>query len=114
MLDSSIPLTEIEWEEVGNPNATKEMYEYMLSYSPYDNIVPQVYPNALLTGGLHDPRVGYWEPTKMVAKLRDNNTGGSTMLLKMDMGAGHFSVTGRFEKLKEVALEYVFMMKCVG
>ncbi|KAF5841230.1 hypothetical protein DUNSADRAFT_13875 [Dunaliella salina] len=135
ILDETIPLTIIEWEEWGNPK-NKEYYDYIKSYSPVDNIRSDVpYPHILATGGLHDPRVGYWEPAKFVAKLRQGQTeraeaearasggakksssdevlvGGQRMLLlKMDMGAGHFSVTGRFERLKEVAFEYAFLLK---
>jgi len=117
MLDETIPLTIIEWEEWGNPK-TKEFYDYMKSYSPVDNVRPGVvYPHILATGGLHDPRVGYWEPAKLVAKLRGARDPGSpprALLLKMELGAGHFSVTGRFERLKEVAFEYAFLLKVQG
>ncbi|PSC70317.1 Protease 2 [Micractinium conductrix] len=113
MLDESIPLTVIEWEEWGNP-AQKEFYEYMKSYSPVDNIRPAAYPNILVTAGLHDPRVGYWEPAKYVAKLRESKTDSKLLLLKCDMGAGHFSQSGRFDRLKELAVEWAFLLKAQG
>ena len=89
------------------------MYDSLKSYSPMDNIQVSVKPNMLVTGGLHDPRVGYWEPAKYVAKLRENADPDSDRVtcLKMEMGAGHFSVTGRFEKLKETAEEWAFLLK---
>ncbi|KAK9844192.1 hypothetical protein WJX81_007696 [Elliptochloris bilobata] len=110
MLDPSIPLTVIEWEQWGNPNEP-EYYEYMKSYSPIDNIRRTAYPNILLTGGLHDPRVAYWEPAKFVAKLRDYKTDDNMQLFKCDFGAGHFSKSGRFEILRETALEWAFLLK---
>ncbi|KAI8471644.1 MAG: prolyl oligopeptidase [Monoraphidium minutum] len=113
MLDETIPLTTIEWEEWGNPREP-EYYDYMKSYSPVDNVKPQRYPNILVTAGLHDPRVGYWEPAKWVARLRAAKTDANLLLLKTELGAGHFSVTGRFERLKEVALEYAFLLKTAG
>jgi oligopeptidase B len=116
MLDHSIPLTTIEVEEWGDPQE-KEYYDYMKSYSPIDNIkAGEEYPNMLVTGGLHDPRVGYWEPAKLVAKLRKEakNASGKMLLLKLEMGAGHFSQSGRFDKLKEVAQEHAFLLKCQG
>lgn len=113
MLDPTIPLTTIEWEEWGNP-AQQEYYDYMKSYSPVDNVAAQDYPNILVTAGLHDPRVGYWEPAKLVAKLRSTKTDTNLLLLKCELGAGHFSVTGRFERLKETAFEYAFLLKCAG
>ncbi|KAJ9515271.1 hypothetical protein QJQ45_002401 [Haematococcus lacustris] len=124
MSDETIPLTVIEWEEWGNPS-DPAFYAYMKTYSPVDNVRPGVYPHILATGGLHDPRVGYWEPAKLVAKLRTawqqpgpdaphSALAQRLLLLKMEMGAGHFSVTGRFEKLKEVAFEYAFLLKVQG
>lgn len=115
MLDETIPLTNIEWEEWGNPNE-ETYYHYMLSYSPIDNIKGNdvKYPNMLVTAGLHDPRVGYWEPAKFVAKVRRDTAPGSLILLKCEMGAGHFSSSGRFERLKEIAIEYAFLLKCLG
>jgi oligopeptidase B len=113
MLDETIPLTVTEWEEWGNPVESKEVYSTLKSYSPMDNILVSVKPNMLVTGGLHDPRVGYWEPAKYVARLRAAADPASdrVTLLKMELGAGHFSVTGRFEKLKETAEEWAFLIK---
>lgn len=113
MLDETIPLTTIEFEEWGNPKE-KEYYDYIKSYSPVDNVAAQDYPNILVTAGLHDPRVGYWEPAKLVAKLRASKTDGNLLLFKCEMGAGHFSQSGRFDRLKEVALEYAFLLKTQG
>jgi len=113
MQDESIPLTVIEYEEWGNP-AELEYYNYIKAYSPVDNIKAARYPNILITAGLHDPRVGYWEPAKFCAKLRETKTDSNLLLFKCDMGAGHFSQSGRFDKLKEVALEHAFLLKCVG
>ncbi|KAG0605070.1 hypothetical protein M758_9G029100 [Ceratodon purpureus] len=113
MLDASIPLTTAEWEEWGNPTK-EEYYYYMKSYSPQDNIQPRDYPNVLVTGGLNDPRVAYWEPAKFVAKMRELKTDSNLLLLKCDMGAGHFSKSGRFDKLKELAFTYAFVLKTLG
>lgn len=114
MLDETIPLTTIEWEEWGNPKE-KEYYDYMKSYSPVDNIQKgKKYPNMLVTGGLHDPRVGYWEPAKLVANLREKASDDSMILLKCEMGAGHFSMSGRFDRLKETAMEFAYILKCLG
>lgn len=110
MLDESIPLTTGEYDEWGNPNE-KEYYEYMLSYSPYDNIEAKNYPAMLVTTGLHDSQVQYWEPAKWVARLRQMKTDNNTLLLKTNMDFGHGGASGRFERLREVALEYTFMMK---
>ena len=109
MLDASIPLTTGEYEEWGNPN-DKKYYDYMKSYSPYDNVTAQHYPNMLVTTGLHDSQVQYWEPAKWVAKLRDLKTDNNLLLLKTNMEAGHGGASGRFEYLKEVALEYAFLI----
>jgi oligopeptidase B len=143
MLDPSLPLTVTEYEEWGNPTGSEEAYRYILSYSPYDNVSSQKeYPHILATAGLRDPRVSYWEPAKWVAAVRhardEAGVGGEVLkggervggekagalgeppalppltLLKTDMGAGHFSVTGRFARLKEVALEYAFLLKTLG
>ena len=115
MLDETIPLTVIEWEEWGNPVESRKVYDYMKSYSPLDNVLPAEYPHILATAGLHDPRVGYWEVSKFVARMRDAQLKeGNMLLLKCEMGAGHFSVSGRFERLKEVALEYAFLLKTQG
>eukprot|EP00850_Spirogloea_muscicola_P022742 SM000309S11877 [mRNA] locus=s309:95302:110274:- [translate_table: standard] len=133
MLDPSIPLTTIEWEEWGNPSQ-EEYFKYMMSYSPVDNVAKREYPNILVTAGLHasamalvnvgeahsnisiaDPRVGYWEPAKWVAKLRKNQLDDSRpIVFKCDLGAGHFSKSGRFDKLKERAFEYSFTLNTRG
>ncbi len=109
MLDESIPLTTAEYDEWGNPN-DPEYYEYMLSYSPYDNITEQAYPNLLVTSGLHDSQVQYWEPTKWVARLRDHHTGDNRILLYTNMEAGHGGASGRFQRLHELAREYAFLL----
>ena len=111
MLDDTIPLTTGEYDEWGNPNE-EEYYHYMKSYSPYDNIEVKEYPNILITTGLHDSQVQYWEPAKWTAKLRDLKTDTNLLLLKTDMSSGHGGASGRFESLKEDALEYAFILKC--
>ncbi|PZX52432.1 oligopeptidase B [Algoriphagus ratkowskyi] len=108
MLDESIPLTTGEFQEWGNPK-DKEFYEYMLSYSPYDNVEAKDYPNLLITSGLHDSQVQYWEPTKWVAKLRELKTDSNLLFLHTNMDAGHGGASGRFNSLKEMALEYTFL-----
>ncbi len=113
MLDESIPLTTGEYDEWGNPNE-KEYYEYMLSYSPYDNVEAKDYPNMLVTTGLHDSQVQYWEPAKWVAKLRDMKTDDNLLLLKTNMDYGHGGASGRFETYKETALEYAFILDLAG
>jgi oligopeptidase B len=113
MLDESIPLTAIEFDEWGNPKI-KEYYDYMLSYSPYDNTTSQAYPNLLITAGLNDPRVQYWEPAKWTAKLRALKTDSNRLLLKTFMGAGHYSSSGRYDYLKDIAFEYAFMLDILG
>tara|TARA_R110002049_G_scaffold306635_1_gene505441 strand:+ start:14255 stop:16306 length:2052 start_codon:yes stop_codon:yes gene_type:complete len=113
MLDDSIPLTTGEYDEWGNPNVP-EYYHYMKSYSPYDNVEARAYPNMLVTTGLHDSQVQYWEPAKWVAKLRDKKTDTNKLLLHTDMDAGHGGASGRFESLKEVALEYAFLLDLEG
>jgi oligopeptidase B len=110
MLDETIPLTTNEYDEWGNPN-DQEYYEYMLSYSPYDNVSPQAYPNLLVTTGLHDSQVQYWEPAKWVAKLRDMKTNDKLLLLHTNMTTGHGGASGRFERYKEIALDYAFLLK---
>ena len=109
MLDETIPLTTGEYDEWGDPN-NKIYYDYMKSYSPYDNIKNQPYPNLLVTAGLHDSQVQFWEPAKWVAKLRDQSNNSSLLLLKTNMSAGHGGASGRFESLKEVAAEYAFFL----
>jgi oligopeptidase B len=113
MLDESIPLTVGEFEEWGNPR-DKAYYDYMLSYSPYDNTRRQAYPHLLITAGLNDPRVQYWEPAKWTAKLRAVKTDGNRLLLKTFMGAGHFSSSGRYDYLKDLAFEYAFLLDMLG
>jgi len=113
MLDSSIPLTTSEYDEWGNPN-DKEYYDYMLSYSPYDQVKAQDYPNMLVTTGLHDSQVQYFEPTKWVAKLRASKTNNNLLILKIDMDTGHGGASGRFDRYKETALEYAFMFDLLG
>ena len=110
MLDETIPLTTGEYDEWGNPNE-KEYYDYMKSYSPYDNIEAKDYPNILITTGLHDSQVQYWEPAKWTAKLRELKTDDNLLLFKTDMTSGHGGASGRFESLKEDALEYAFLLK---
>ncbi|PCI21329.1 oligopeptidase B [Candidatus Wolfebacteria bacterium] len=109
MMDPTLPLTIAEYEEWGDPNEKKN-YEYILSYSPYDNIEAKDYPHMLVLGGLNDPRVQYWEPAKWVAKLRDMKTDNNTLLLKTNMGAGHGGSSGRYEYLKEAAFIYAFIV----
>lgn len=113
MLDSSIPLTTGEYDEWGNP-AQKEYYDYMLSYSPYDNVEPKQYPALLVTTGLHDSQVQYWEPAKWVARLREMKTGDSLLLLKTNMEAGHGGASGRFRRLRETAFDYTFLLMLEG
>ncbi|WP_276499223.1 S9 family peptidase [Pontibacter litorisediminis] len=109
MLDTSIPLTTGEFDEWGNP-ANKEYYDYMLSYSPYDNVEAKAYPNMLVTTGLHDSQVQYWEPAKWVAKLREMKTDDNMLLLHTNMEAGHGGASGRFQRYKETALQYAFLL----
>lgn len=113
MLDESIPLTTNEYDEWGNPN-NKAAYDYMKSYSPYENIERKNYPNLLVTTGLHDSQVQYFEPAKWVAKLRDLKTDKNVLFLKTDMEYGHGGASGRFDYLKDIALEYAFMFKLEG
>ncbi len=113
MLDETIPLTTNEYDEWGNPN-NKEAYEYMKSYSPYENIEAKEYPNLLVTTGLHDSQVQYFEPAKWVAKLRATKKGDNVILLKTDMDFGHGGASGRFDYLKDKALEYAFILKLEG
>ena len=113
MLDESIPLTTGEYDEWGNPNE-KKYYDYMLSYSPYDNVEKKAYPNMLVTTGLHDSQVQYWEPAKWVARLRDLKTDNNTILMYCNMDTGHGGASGRFERYKEVAMEYAFIFDLIG
>ncbi|CAN1213205.1 S9 family peptidase [Tumidithrix helvetica PCC 7403] len=113
MLDESLPLTQLEYDEWGNPNQY-EYYQYIRSYSPYDNVQSKAYPNLLVTGGLNDPRVTYWEPAKWTAKLRTLKQDTNWLLLKTNMDAGHGGASGRYESLKEVALEFTFILAVFG
>lgn len=114
MLDASLPLTPGEWPEWGNPIEDKAAFELIQSYSPYDNVRAQAYPPLLVTAGLNDPRVTYWEPAKWVARLRELKTDGNELLLKTNMGAGHGGKSGRFESLKETAEEFAFILWQMG
>jgi oligopeptidase B len=109
MLDETLPLTIAEYEEWGNPNEPA-FYEYMRSYAPYENVRRTAYPNLLVTAGLNDPRVSYWEPAKWVAKLRDLKTDANVIVLRTNMGAGHGGPSGRYARLKEKAFEYAFLL----
>lgn len=113
MLDASLPLTVGEYEEWGNP-CEKQSYDYIKSYAPYDNVAPKAYPAILVTAGLNDPRVSYWEPAKWVAKLRALKTDDHRLLLKVNMGSGHFGASGRYEHLKETAFNYSFILDSFG
>lgn len=114
MLDPELPLTPGEWPEWGNPIEDKAAFELIRSYSPYDQVKPQAYPPLLVTAGLNDPRVTYWEPAKWVARLREVKTDGNELLLKTNMGAGHGGKSGRFESLKETAEEFAFILWQLG
>ena len=113
MLDEDIPLTAIEWEEWGNPD-DEVYFDYMLAYSPYDNVTAQDYPPLLITSGLNDPRVQYWEPTKWAARLRATKTDDNVLLLKTNMGAGHAGASGRYGYLEDKAYEWAFLLESVG
>jgi oligopeptidase B len=109
MLDESIPLTTAEYDEWGDPNQALS-YDYMLSYSPYDNVGHHAYPNLLVTTGLQDSQVQYWEPAKWVAKLRATKTDDHLVLLKTNMSAGHGGASGRFEQYRELAMTFGFLL----
>jgi oligopeptidase B len=113
MSDTSLPLTPPEWPEWGNPLEDEAAYDYIAAYSPYDNVAAKAYPAVLATGGLSDPRVTYWEPEKWTAKLREHTTSGAPILLKINMDAGHGGASGRFDFLKEIALDYAFAVWAV-
>jgi oligopeptidase B len=108
MLDASLPLTVTEYDEWGNPN-DPEVFKTIRSYAPYENIKAQDYPNMLVTGGLNDPRVQYWEPAKWTAKLRAAKTDKNLLLMIIHMGSGHGGPSGRYAYLKEIARDYTFM-----
>jgi len=112
-LDASLPLTVGEYEEFGDP-ASKEFYDYMKAYAPYENVAVQEYPAILITAGLNDPRVSFWEPAKWTAKLRSLKKDNHLLLLKTNMGAGHFGASGRYEYLKEIAFNYAFLLSVLG
>ncbi len=114
MLDESLPLTPGEWPEWGNPIADKAAFDLIRSYSPYDNVTAQAYPPMLVTAGLNDPRVTYWEPAKWVARLRANKTDANILLLKTNMGAGHGGRSGRYESLREDADAFAFIIWQLG
>jgi len=113
MLDASVPLTTSEYDEWGDPNK-KEYYDYMLSYSPYDNVKAKDYPAMLVTTGLHDSQVQYFEPAKWVAKIRALKTDKNILLLDTDMESGHGGASGRFRRYKRTALQYAFILDQVG
>lgn len=114
MLDDTLPLTPPEWPEWGNPIESREFYDIIAGYSPYDNVEAKPYPAILALGGLTDPRVTYWEPAKWVARLREKTTGSEPVLLKTNMDAGHGGASGRFQRLEEIAFEYAFAIKVAG
>ena len=114
MLDDSLPLTPGEWPEWGNPIEDKDAFDLIRSYSPYDQIRPGAYPPMLVTAGLNDPRVTYWEPAKYVAKLRALKTDDNPLVLKTNMGAGHGGKSGRYDALYEVAEEFAFVLLVLG
>jgi oligopeptidase B len=113
MLDASLPLTVIEYDEWGNPGDPSS-YAYIRSYSPYDNVERKEYPSILVTAGLNDPRVAYWEPAKWTARLRAMKSDHNRLLLKTNMGAGHGGASGRFDFLREIAFKYAFMLDVLG
>jgi oligopeptidase B len=113
MLDDSLPLTVIEWEEWGNPKDDADAYTYLKSYSPYDNVGPGPHPEILATAGLTDPRVSYWEPAKWVAKLRATDP-AVQVLLKTEMGAGHQGPSGRYDAWRDEAFVLAFVLRSVG
>ena len=113
MLDDSLPLTPGEWSQWGNPIESPKEFEIIQQYSPYDNVEAREYPPMFVLAGLTDPRVQYWEPAKWVAKLREVSDDKNMILLKTNMGSGHFGTTGRFAMLEEIALTYTFALKCV-
>jgi oligopeptidase B len=112
-MDETIPLTTFEWLEWGNPSI-KEQYDYMLSYSPYDQVEKKAYPNMLVTTGLQDSQVQYWEPAKWVAKLRASKTDNNRLYLYINMEAGHGGASGRFKSLKDIARQYAFVFDILG
>jgi oligopeptidase B len=114
MLDEELPLTPGEWPEWGNPITDKAAFDLIRSYSPYDNVEAKAYPPMLITGGLNDPRVTYWEPAKWAARLRATRTDDNLLLLKINMGAGHGGQSGRWTRLREIAEAYAFFLTQMG
>jgi oligopeptidase B len=114
ILDPSLPLTVMEWEEWGNPVESAEVYRYMRSYAPYENVEAKAYPPILATAGLNDPRVSYWEPAKWVARLRATKAGDSRLLLKTEMGAGHMGPSGRYDAWRDEAFVFAFVLDTLG
>ena len=114
MLDASLPLTPPEWKEWGNPIDSAEDYALIESYSPYDNIESRDYPPMFVSGGLNDPRVTYWEPAKWTARMRATKTDKNLLVMRINMGAGHFSNSGRYGRLRDYAEEYAFMFRAHG
>lgn len=113
ILDPSLPLTVIEWEEWGNPIESAEVYACMKSYSPYENVAAVEYPAILATAGLNDPRVGYHEPAKWISRLRATSTGSRTLVLKTEMGAGHGGPSGRYDAWRDEAFVLAFVLDAV-
>ncbi|WP_418152618.1 prolyl oligopeptidase family serine peptidase [Litorimonas sp. RW-G-Af-16] len=114
MSDTELPLTPPEWPEWGNPITDEEAFARIRGYSPYENVSDAAYPPMLITGGLTDPRVTYWEPAKWAATLRDHQIADAPILLKINMSAGHAGESGRYDSLKETAEEYAFAVAAVG
>ena len=114
IMDESLPLTITEWEEWGNPMTGPEVYSYMKSYSPCDNVAEAAYPAMYVTGGLNDPRVGFWEPAKWVAKLRALRTNDRTLVLRTEMDAGHGGSSGRYDAWKDESRVQAFVLTSVG
>jgi oligopeptidase B len=110
MLDASLPLTPPEWQEWGTPIDSRDAFDLIRRYSPYDNIAERDYPPMFISGGLNDPRVTYWEPAKWTAKMRQLKTDDNLLVMRINMGAGHFSNSGRYGRLKDYAEEYAFML----
>jgi oligopeptidase B len=113
MSDPSIPLTTLEYDQWGNPE-NREYFDYMMSYSPYENVRATDYPHVLITTGLNDPRVAFWEPAKFAARLRELKTNDTTVLLKTNFEAGHAGASGRYDFLREIAFDYAFLIDTIG
>ena len=114
MIDDTLPLTTGEWIEWGNPRDDKKAWDYMVTYSPYDNVKAQDYPNMLIKISLNDSQVPYWEGAKFAAKIREMKTDDNIILLKTNMGAGHGGASGRYDRLKEIAFDYAYALSQVG